>query len=204
MSASKGASGASKSSIKPLLLVLLVVLGLAVPSFLSRGGRAPEVPDAPTGAADSGRPRAARIGADPESVPDLTRVAARGGADERVGRNVFRFYDAPTPTPRPTPIPTPTPVRPGSQQFVGPMPIQPTPTPTPIIPPNIPYKVLGVFGSRDDLIVSLEEGGRIINAREGDAVDGRFRIHKINRESVDFSFPGLPPEITRRIPIPLP
>jgi hypothetical protein len=84
------------------------------------------------------------------------------------------------------------------------MSIQPTPTPTPIIPPTIPYKVLGVFGSRDALIVSLEEGGRIINAREGDTVDVRFIIRKINRESVDFAFTGLPPEITRRIPIPLP
>jgi hypothetical protein len=193
-----------KSSLKPLLFVLVVVLGLAGLSYLPRGSGAPGAPEAPAGAPVSGRPRAARSGADPESVPDLTRVAVRGSADERVGRNVFRFYDAPTPTPRPTPIPTPTPVVPGSGQFVGPMPIQPTPTPTPIIPPAIPYKVLGVFGSRDELIVSLEDGGRIINAREGDVVDARFRIHKINRESVDFSFPGLPPEITRRIPIPLP
>jgi len=193
-----------KSSLRLLLFVLLVVLGLAGLSYLSRGSGAPEAPEAPAGAPISGRPRAVRIGADPESVPDLTRVAVRGSADERVGRNVFRFYDAPTPTPRPTPIPTPTPVLPGSPRFVGPMPIQPTPTPTPIIPPSIPYKVLGVFGSRDALIVSLEEGGRIINAREGDVVDVRFKVHRINRESVDFSFPGLPPEITRRIPIPLP
>ena len=190
-----------KSSLRLLLFVLLVVLGLAGLSYLSRGSGAPE---APVGAPISGRPRAARIGADPESVPDLTRVAVRGSADERVGRNVFRFYDSPTPTARPTPIPTPTPVLPGSPRFVGPMPIQPTPTPTPIIPPSIPYKVLGVFGSRDALIVSLEEGGRIINAREGDVVDVRFKVHRINRESVDFSFPGLPHEITRRIPIPLP
>jgi hypothetical protein len=193
--------GTGKSSLKPLLFVLVLVLGLAGLSYVPRGSGAPE---APASAPVPGRPRAARVGVDPEAVPDLTRLAARGSADERVGRNVFRFYDAPTPTPRPTPIPTPTPVPPGSPRFVGPMPIQPTPTPTPIIPPNIPYKVLGVFGSRDELIVSLEDGGRIINAREKDVVDGRFRIHKINRESVDFSFPGLPPEITKRIPIPLP
>jgi hypothetical protein len=190
-----------KSSLKGLLFALLAVLGLAALSFFPRGGASP---DAPAGAEISGRPRAVRVGADPESVPDLTRVAARGSAEERVGRNVFRFYDAPAPTPRPTPIPSPTPIPPGSAQFVGPLPIQPTPTPTPIIPPAIPFKVLGVFGSRGELIVSFEEGGRIINAREGDVVDGRFKVHKINRESVDFSFPGLPPEITRRIPIPLP
>ena len=198
MSASKGTP---KSSLKPLLFVLLAALGFAGLSYFPRGGGAAE---APAGAPVSGLPRAARIGADPESVPDLTRVAARGSADERVGRNVFRFYDAPTPTPRPTPVPTPTPILPGSALYVGPMPIQPTQTPTPIVPPAIPYKVLGVFGSRDALIVSLEDGGRIINAREGDVVDVRFKIHRINRESVDFSFPGLPPEITRRIPIPLP
>jgi hypothetical protein len=137
-------------------------------------------------------------------VPDLTRVAARGPAEELVGRNVFRFFESPTPTPRPTPIPTPTPVQPGSPLFVGPMPIQPTPTPTPIVPPAIPFKALGVFGSREAPIVSLEEGSRIINAREGDTVDGRFIVRKINRESVDFAFTGLPSEITRRIPIPLP
>jgi hypothetical protein len=198
MSASKR-SGAG--SLKPLLFVLAVVLGLAALSYVPRGGA---TPDAPAGAPVSARPRAARVGADPESVPDLTRVPEQGSRVEKVGRNVFRFYDAPTPTPRPTPAPSPTPIPPGSAQFVGPMPIQPTPTPTPIIPPAIPFKVLGVFGTRDDLIVSFEEGGRIINAREGDVVDGRFKVHKINRESVDFSFPGLPPEITRRIPIPLP
>ena len=64
--------------------------------------------------------------------------------------------------------------------------------------------MIGRFGPKESPIVALEEGSRIINAREGDVVDGRFKIHKINRESVDISFPGLPPEITRRIPIPLP
>lgn len=194
-------AGAPKSSIKPLLVALLVVLGLAALSYVPKGGASPE---APAGIAAADRPRTARAGVDPESVPDLTHVPERDKKVENVERNVFRFRDAPTPAPIPTPIPTPTPIPACSSLFVGPCPIQPTPTPTPIVPPAIPYKVLGVFGTRDDLIVSLEEGSRIINAREGDVVDGRFKIHKINRESVDFSFPGLPPEITRRIPIPLP
>jgi hypothetical protein len=192
---------APKSKLKPLLFALAAALGLAALSHLPKGSEAPE---GPVAAPASGRPRAARGVADPESVPDLMRVAARGSADERVGRNVFRFFEPPPPTPRPTPIPTPTPVLPGSPLFVGPMPIQPTPTPTPIVPPAIPFKALGVFGSREAPIVSLEEGGRIINTREGDTVDGRFIIKKINRESVDFAFTGLPPEITRRIPIPRP
>ena len=191
---------APKSSLRMLLLALAAALGLAAMSYLPKGT------DAPGGAVAraSGRARAARSVLDPESVPDLARVAPRGSADENVGRNVFRFHESPTPTPRPTPIPTPTPILPGSPLYVGPMPIQPTPTATPIVPPAIPFKALGRFGSHDEPIVSLEEGGRIINAREGDVIDGRFRVHKINRESVDFAFTGLPPEITRRIPIPLP
>ena len=192
---------APKANLKLLLFALAAVVGLAALSYLPKGSEAPEGSAA---APASGRPRAAGSVSDPESVPDLTRVAARGSAEEHVGRNVFRFFESPTPMPRPTPIPTPTPVLPGSPLFVGPMPIQPTPTPTPIVPPAIPFKALGIFGSRDEPIVSLEEGGRIINTREGDTVDGRFIVRKINRESVDFAFTGLPPEITRRIPIPLP
>jgi hypothetical protein len=191
---------APKSNLKVLFFVLAAVLGLAALSYLPKK----EAPGIPEGAPDSGRPRAAQAGTDPESVPDLTHVAVQGGVNETVAINIFRFRDSPTPTPRPTPVPTPTPVLPGSPFYVGPMPIQPTSTPTPIVPPAIPYKALGVFGPRDALIVSLEEGARIINAREGDVVDSRFIIRKINRESVDFAFTGLPPEITRRIPIPLP
>jgi hypothetical protein len=192
---------APKSNLKLLLIALGGTLAFAALSNLPKG---PDAPETPPAAPPSGRPRAARGVSDPESVPDLARLSARGSAEEKVGRNVFRFFESPTPTPRPTPIPTPTPIVPGSPLYVGPMPIQPTPTPTPIVPPAIPFKALGVFGSRDEPIVSLEESGRIINAREGDVIDGRFKVHRINRESVDFSFPNLPPQITRRIPVPLP
>lgn len=183
-----------------LLVALLAAVSLA--AVLTWWPTKP--PEAPAGIPGSERARLGRGTSDPSSVPDLARIAARGAAAGEVNRNVFRFFDRPTPTPLPLPTPRPTPIAPGSGAFVGPMPIPPTPTPTPIVPPAIPYKVIGRIGERDHPIVVLEEGHRIINAREGDVVDGRFRIHKINRESVDISFPGLPPEITRRIPIPLP
>lgn len=190
-----------KSNTKLLVGALVVVAALAGLSYLPKS----DAPGAPVNATESGRPAAAaRAGADPESVPDLARVADRGSVDEPVERNVFRFHDAPTPTPTPTPLPTATPILPGSPLYIGPMPIPPTPTPTPIVPPPFPFKALGVFGPRDAPIVSLEESGRIINAREGDVIDARFIVAKINRESVDFSFTGLPPDITRRLPIPLP
>ena len=192
-------ASAPKSRKGFLVALLVVAVAGAALTWWPSGSE-----ETPAGIADSDRARVGRAASDPSSVPDLARIAPRGAAAGEVSRNVFRFYDRPTPTPTPLPTPRPTPVLPGSPLFVGPMPIPPTPTPTPIVPPAIPYKVIGRFGPREAPIVALEEGGRIINAREGDVVDGRFRIHKINRESVDISFPGLPPEITRRIPIPLP
>jgi hypothetical protein len=187
-----------KTRTGPLVAVLAVVAGAAALTWW------PTKQDAPAGIPGTERAQLGRRTLDPSSVPDLARIAPRGAAAGEVSRNVFRFYDKPTPTPTPLPTPHPTPIPPGSGPFVGPMPIPPTPTPTPIVPPAIPYKVLGRFGERDRPIVSLEEGKRIINAREGDVVDKRFRIQRINRESVDISFPELPSEITRRIPIPLP
>jgi hypothetical protein len=188
----------AKTNLKLLLLLLTAVGVFGVFSYVPKGAETPQVDASPD------RPRSLKNPSDPESVPDLASVPPRAGMSDRVARNVFRFYDAPTPTPRPIPTPTPTPFPPCSPHFVGPCPIQPTPTPTPIVPPAIPYKALGLFGPREAPIVSLEEGSRIINASEGDTLDGKFIIRKINRESVDFAFTGLPPEITRRIPIPLP
>jgi len=135
----------------------------------------------------------------PEAVPTLLPLDARspGGPVER---DIFHFAP-PTPTRVPTkapPTPTPFP-RMGEGSFIGPRPLSPTPTATPIIPPPIPYKLIGRFGPDDRPIAAFEESGRLINAREGDVLDGRFIVRKVNRESVDFAFVGLPSDITRRL-----
>ena len=117
-------------------------------------------------------------------------------------RNVFAFHVPPTPTPRPAPPdadadpgPRHAPLhRPaGSRRRRRP--------PTPIVPPAIPFRALGIFGPGSRPIVTFEDGPRLINAREGDVLDGRFILKRVGRESVDFAFVGLPPEITRRIPV---
>lgn len=134
-------------------------------------------------------------------IPALALGQGRGEIEGAVVRNVFAFHVPPTPTPKPLP-PTPTPFpAPGSREFIGPRLPTPTPTPTPIVPPSIPYRALGIFGPREKPIVTFEDGGRLINAREGDVLDGRFILRRVGRESVDFAFVGLPPEITRRIPV---
>lgn len=186
---------ASRRNLGILLALLSVV---AVVRFWPRDdGPAPAA--APAAARAAVRPGAPA--ASPGDIPALALDEGRGEIGGAVTRNVFAFHVPPTPTPRPLPpTPTPFPV-PGSADFIGPRLPTPTPTPTPIVPPQVPFRAIGVFGPRDKPIVTFEDGPRLINAREGDVLDGRFILKRVGRESVDFSFVGLPPEITRRIPV---
>lgn len=202
MTGPSGASGRpvpSPGRMRLLLLLLAASVALAALSLWPSGEKAPE----PLGRRGA-RPTAGKGVSAPESVPVLLLAPARGAMEPEVGRDVFRFYNTPTPTPTRVPTPAPTPIVPGSPLFVGPLQPTPVPTATPIVPPAVPFKAIGRFGPRDRPIVTLEEGTRLIVAREGDVLDGRFIVQKINRESVDFAFTGLPPHITRRLPIPLP
>ena len=187
----------SRKSLLALLGVLLVVL---VYRYWPAGG-ASGVGSSVTAA----RPgAAARPGGEPllpGEIPPLAIGTSRGEVGGAVVRNVFAFHVPPTPTPKPPP-PTPTPFpKPGSIEFIGPRLPTPTPTATPIVPPAVPFRALGIFGPRERPIVAFEDGPRLINAREGDILDGRFILRRVGRESVDFAFVGLPPEITRRIPV---
>jgi hypothetical protein len=192
--ASPGAAKAATVRLRLLLGLLVAAAGLAALSFWSGGESA-----APAPAADRAKPARGAALADPGAVPVFQLAGARGSVRGEPGRNVFRFYDSPTPTPTAV-KPTPTPL----VWYSLPDFPTATPTATPIVPPALPYKAIGRFGPRDAPIVTLEEGGRLLNVREGDIVDGRFLVRKINRESVDFAFVGLPPDITRRLPLPLP
>lgn len=188
------------SSRKSLLALLGVLLLALVYRYWPARGAAGAGP-----AATAARPGAAAGPGEetllPGEIPPLAIGTSRGEVGGAVVRNVFSFHVPPTPTPRPLP-PTPTPFpAPGSAEFVGPRLPTPTPTATPIVPPAIPFRALGIFGPRDRPIVTFEDGPRLINAREGDVLDGRFILRRVGRESVDFAFVGLPPEITRRIPV---
>jgi len=194
MKAPVSAAG-SKSRLRTLLALLGGAAALAAVSLWPSA-----TPETITPLRGGDVTRSARPGAlDPGSIPELRLAAERGAAQEDVGRDVFRFYNSPTPTPTPVP-PTPTPV----VLYDFPALPTPVPTPTPIVPPAIPFKAIGKFGPKDRPIVTFEEGARLFNAQEGDVVDNRFIVRKINVESVDLGFVGLPPEITRRLPIPLP
>ncbi len=188
------------SSRKALLALLGVLLLALVYRYWPAGGAAGAGPSVA-----AARPGAAvRPGEEPllpGEIPALAIGTGRGEVGGAVVRNVFSFHVPPTPTPKPPP-PTPTPFpKPGSIEFIGPRLPTPTPTATPIVPPAVPFRALGIFGPRERPIVAFEDGARLINAREGDILDGRFILRRVGRESVDFAFVGLPPEITRRIPV---
>ncbi|MFN7990095.1 MAG: hypothetical protein U0529_21665 [Thermoanaerobaculia bacterium] len=184
---------------KGLLAVLGLLAAVAAARFWPEGAPVPSAPARPSGAVSV--PRPGGTPATPAQIPPLELGQGRGEIGGAVVRNVFAFHVPPTATPKPvTPTPTPLPA-PCTPRFVGPCRPAPTPTPTPIVAPPIPYRAVGVFGPRDRPIVTFEDGARLINAREGDVLDGRFILRRVGRESVDFAFVGLPPEITRRVPV---
>jgi len=182
-----------------LLGLLAVLAAVAAFSFWPRGSEETRSPAAASRSARGGRV-APGEGGQP-LVPVLSIDRGRGDISSKVERNIFAFYVKPTPVPTPPP-PPPTPVPGvGHPLFIGPLPLPTPPPPTPIVPPPIPYKAVGIFGPKERPIVAFEDGPRLISAREGDVLDARFVLRRVNRESVDFSFVGLPPDITRRIPV---
>jgi hypothetical protein len=78
-----------------------------------------------------------------------------------------------------------------SQRFTPPVIISgpPPPPPAPPGPRPIPLKYIGVLEtSQGQLAVFKDADGEIINGGEGDVLDGRYRLLKINAESADVAY----------------
>jgi len=102
-------------------------------------------------------------------------AASLGEAD----RNTFRFQvKAPPPSPpRPTPAPPP-------QAFAPPV-TGPPP------PPAIPLKYVGLLGAvsqRDRVAVLSDSRGNPFYGKEGDIIEGRYRVLRIAADSVDLAY----------------
>jgi hypothetical protein len=117
-------------------------------------------------------------------VAGIDLDALHTGRPEPVGsrRNPFRF------TPKPAPPPPP-----GSRGSATPMP-PPMPMPTgpiePAPPPRITLKFIGVMESgRAGKYAILTDGrGLPIYGKEGQVIEGRYRIMRIGVESVDLAY----------------
>lgn len=161
---------------------IVAVVGLAVWLQMS-----PAAPAAST-TAPAARPRAGRGDVAPAPGEPLRRVkldalAASAGREEPgdTSRNPFRFQPKAVPAP-------PRPVGPAPRPDVQ-GPAMPSAPPGPPPPPPIPLKFIGLVERANGVKWAVLSDGRVtLHGREGDIIDGRYRIVKIGTESIELTY----------------
>jgi len=173
-----------------LLLGVLLVVAVVVwytqfgsgaaetPVVASNAVTTPILPTPPPASkTPAGRPEAGGGLPEPIRLSELEPVAEQASG----ARNPFGF-GAPPPPPRvdPPAAPPPPPPRPVTPQPTGPPPL-----------PPIPVKFLGYVEDpkRPGKVVALGIGAEVVIAREGDLVDGRFRLLKVALETIVMAYP---------------
>lgn len=149
-----------------------------------------------------------RPGAGPTGILRLDLLEAAGEAKVSLGgRNVFSFPPPPAPLPPPTPPPTKQDLeRKGWNEKCGapcpllygetygppppPPPAPPPPPPPKPVPPQVPYKLIGIFGPRQRPIVTLQKDKELLNARVGETLEDVFVVREIGIDSVELGFVG--------------
>jgi hypothetical protein len=128
---------------------------------------------------------------------DLARLQ-REAAEYRAGRNPWRFEEAKPVAPPPQPKPAPAPKPP-----VDPTPVvasTPAEPPKPQ-PPPVDVELRGILGPSRLRIAVFDDGDVLYNASEGDVVKGKFRVQKIQIESVLLGYVDFPDAQPARLPI---
>jgi hypothetical protein len=159
---------------------LLVALGVVLAVFLAtKFWPAPKPEPAPPRAQPRASTKTAENGpVDPEELKvQLEALKAPRPEPGEGERNPFRFYQRPPP-----PLP---PAPPAPKATAPPEDIQPIgPPPPPPLPP-IPMKFIGTVEGRGvGKIAAFSDCKRTFYGREGDIVDGRYKLVKIGVESV--------------------
>jgi hypothetical protein len=168
-----------KARRQAYVLVALVAL-LAVVLYVTLGGNDPAgtpAPQAGTAAAPSNQ-AVPGGGRGDLPVTGLKLEALKHG-DEALAeseRNPFRFKPKAPPPPPPRPAPPP-------QVFVPQQPTGPPP------PPPIPLRYIGYLGVAPQLTAVLSDArGNPVYGKEGEIVDGRYRVLRITADSVDVAY----------------
>lgn len=160
-----------------LLAVLAVLIVYLVLPAVSGGGSTP----AQSSERGASAPAAARAGRAPQQpVVDVRLERLTDGAADPLedGRNPFRMGPAAPPpgqaASRPAGPPTPA------------QPAAPTGPPPPPAVPTIPLKFIGIVTAtgRAGKMAVLSDGRNVFSGREGEIVDGRYRIVRIGEESI--------------------
>lgn len=111
----------------------------------------------------------------------LDALTAERQPPSETSRNPFRYQPKPAPPPPPRPVAT----APGNVSAEPPRPVMP---PGPPPPPPIPLKFIGILERANGVKWAvLSDGKGTMHGREGDIVDGRYRIVKIGTESIEMT-----------------
>ena len=171
------ADGAPRQAPRPWILVTLGVALIALIGWYTW-------PAAVPAAAPSNLPRdgVATQGRGVLTKPPPVRLEAlkQPPPEPRsADRNPFRFQ------PKPPPLPPAPP--PGAGSGAGGS-TGPPPPPPPVIPPGPPPIQLKFFGTVDTprgaKVAALTDGKAVFHGKEGDIIDGRYRIVRIGVESI--------------------
>jgi hypothetical protein len=168
-----------------LLAALLVVLaGVLAWQFWPTAGTA-----GPATAAQrtpASRPGAATSGLAEVQPPEvrLSALEQAPPSPNAAARNPFRFRAAPAPDAQ---------VGNGRRPPAGPVappPGESGPPPGPPPPPPIPYKFVGTLSSPSTKgrVAVLSDGKFVYYGREGDIIEGRYRLVKIGEESLQIEY----------------
>lgn len=138
---------------------------------------APVVSASPSGPTAS---RQSRTQAGPVVEVRLDALTAERQRPSDTSRNPFRYQAKAAPPPSPKPV--------------GPPPADvnaepPTPVPTgPPPPAPIPLKFIGILERANGVKWAVLSDGKVtMHGREGDIIDGRYRIVKIGTESIELT-----------------
>jgi hypothetical protein len=159
--------------------VLAVVLVLTI---VWRVRSAAPAASAPARPADSAAPSANQQPANQRDPAEIDLTALEAGRTEPADsdRNPFRFKTRPAPSPVAMPKSSSAPAAP---EETGPV--------EPPLPPPIPLKYIGLV-SQDDpkvgRVAVLSDTRGVYYGREGEIIEGRYRILKIGVESIDLAY----------------
>ena len=160
-------------------VLLLVALGaVLVVVVVARRTDSP----AATTAAPSNPTRANPPASTPVADVKLELLKSAHAELEPSTRNPFQFKVKAAPPPPPPP--------PFAGRGAGPVAIAPPPIPQgPPPPPPITLKYIGVLETAQGRVAVFRDmGGDIVNGKEGDIIDGRYRVVKIGVESADLAY----------------
>jgi hypothetical protein len=174
-------SAAAKKTRTELYLLgaLLVILAVVLYVTFGRAGTSATSTSPAETAAQPSNQAASGGGRAGLPVTDVRLEALKhDGADlDEASRNPFRFrVTAPPPSPPRSAPP---------QAFV------PPPVTGPPPPPAIPLKYVGLLGAvtqRDRVAVLSDSRGNPFYGREGDIIEGRYRVLRIAADSVDVAY----------------